>query len=103
MKEHKANWPQVPDYPYRILIIGGSGSRKANSLLNLTNHQPDIDKIYLYTKYPHEAKYQLLINKRRSTSLNHFNNCKPFIEHSNDMDNIYKNIEECNLYKKGFT
>ena len=57
MKQHNTNWPQVPDYPYRILIIGGSGSRKANSSLNLINHQPDIDKIYLYTKYPHEAKY----------------------------------------------
>ena len=57
MKQHNTNWPQVPDYPYRILIIGGSGSRKANSLLNLINHQPDIEKIYLYTKYPHEAKY----------------------------------------------
>ena len=46
------------------IIIGGSGSGKANALLNLINHEPDIDKIYLYAKDPYEAKYQLLINKR---------------------------------------
>ena len=34
-------------------------------LLNLINNQPDIDKIYLYAKYPYEAKYQCLINKRK--------------------------------------
>ena len=36
-------WPYIPDHPYRILIIGGSGSRKINTLLNLINNQPDID------------------------------------------------------------
>ena len=45
-------------HPYRILIIGGSGSEKMNALLNLMNNQPDIDKIYLYAKDPHEAEYQ---------------------------------------------
>ena len=29
------NWPYNPDHPYRILIIGGSGSGKINLLLNL--------------------------------------------------------------------
>ena len=24
--EHNKNWPYIPDNPYRILIIGGSGS-----------------------------------------------------------------------------
>ena len=47
------------------MIIGGSGSGKTNALLNLINHEPDIDKIYLYAKDPYEAKYQLLINKRK--------------------------------------
>ena len=43
---HNANWPYIPDYPYRILIIGGSGSGKANVLLNLMKHQrPDVGKI----------------------------------------------------------
>ena len=37
------NWPCVPDHPYRTLIIGGSGSGKTNVLLNLLEHQPDID------------------------------------------------------------
>ena len=42
--EHKENWPYIPDHPYRILIIGGSGSGKANVLLNLIENQPDIVK-----------------------------------------------------------
>ena len=52
----------------------------------------DIDKIYLYAKDSCETKYQLIINKRESTSLN----MQAFIEYSNDMDDIYKNIEENN-------
>ena len=67
---HNKNWPYTPDHPYRILIIGGSGSGKTNALLNLINNQPDIDKIYLYAKDPYDAKYQFLINKRESTGIN---------------------------------
>ena len=52
--EHNEKWPYIPDHPYRILIIGGSGSGKTNALLNLINKQPDIDKIYLYAKDPYE-------------------------------------------------
>ena len=55
--EHKSNWPCIPDHPYRILVVGGSGSEKINALLNLINNQPDIDKIYLYAKDPYESKY----------------------------------------------
>ena len=40
--EHNSKWPYIPDHPYRILIIGGSGSGKSNVLLNLINNQPDI-------------------------------------------------------------
>ena len=47
-KEHNPNWPLIPDYPYRILIVLGSGSGKTNSFFNLKSQQPDIDKIYLY-------------------------------------------------------
>ena len=54
--EHNSNWPYLPDHPYRILIVGGSGSGKTNALLNLINNQPDIDKIYLYAKNPYEKK-----------------------------------------------
>ena len=57
MKEHNPNWPEVPDYPYRIFIIGGYGSGKANSLFNLIINQPDIDKTYLCAKDLYEAKY----------------------------------------------
>ena len=59
--EHNKNWSYIPDHPYRILKIGGSGSGKTNVLLNLIENQPDIDKIYLYAKDPYEAKYQYLI------------------------------------------
>ena len=62
--EHNKNWPYIPDHPYRILIIGGSGSGKTNLLLNVIENQPDIDKIYLYAKDPYESKYQHLINRR---------------------------------------
>ena len=48
--KHNKHWLYVPDHPYRILIIGGSGSGKTNLLLNLIKNQPDIDKIYLYAK-----------------------------------------------------
>ena len=33
--EHNPKWPYIPDHPYRILIIGSSGSGKTNALLNL--------------------------------------------------------------------
>ena len=93
-------WPYIPDHLYRILIIGGSGSGKTNALLNLINNQPDIDKIYLYAKDPYEAKYQYLINKRESVGINHFNDPKAFIEYSNDMQDVYKNIDEYNTDKE---
>ena len=65
-----------PDHQYRILIIGGSGSRKTNALLSLIDCQSDIDKIYLYAKDLYEAKYQFLINKRESVGWNYFNDSK---------------------------
>ena len=49
-KEHNKKWPCIPNHPYRILIIRGSGSGKTNTLLNLINEQNDVDKIYLYAK-----------------------------------------------------
>ena len=98
--EHNLKWPYIPDHPYRILIIGGSGSGKTNALLNLINNQPDIDKIYLYAKDPYEKKYQYLINKREKVGLNHFNDPKASIEYSNDMQDVYKNIEDYNPIRK---
>ena len=70
--EYNLKWLYIPDYPYRILTIGGSGSGKTNALLNLINNQPDIEKIYLYGKDSYEARYQFLINKRESAELKHF-------------------------------
>ena len=92
--------PHIPDHSSRILITGGSGSGKINTLLNLTNYQPDIDNIYLYAKGPYETNYQFLINKRESIGLKHFNDRKVFIEYSNDTQDVYKNIHEYNPSKK---
>ena len=98
--EHNSKWSYIPDHPYRILIIGGSGSGKTNALLNLINSQPGIDKIYLYTKDPHETKYQYLINKREKVGLDHFDDPKALIEYSNDMQDVYKNVDDYNIGKK---
>ena len=65
-------------------------------MLNLINHEPDIDKKFICAKDPCKAIYQLLVNKIESKSLKYFNGLKAFIEYSNDMDDIYKNIEEYN-------
>ena len=100
IKEHNPNWPHIPDHPSRILIVGGSGSEKTNALLNIVNHEPDIDKMFLYAKDPYEAKYQYLINKLEDVGTKHFNDSKAFIEYFNNMDNIYKNISEHNPNKK---
>ena len=99
-KDHNLNWPYIPDHQYRILIIGGSGTGKTNALLNLTNNQQDIDKIYHYAKYPYEDKYQYVINKRESVGLKHFNDPKAFIEYSNDTHDVYKNIDNYNLNRE---
>ena len=94
-----SKWSYIPEHPYRMPIVGGSGSGKTNALLNLINNQPDIDKIYLYAKDPYEAKYQYLINKREKVGLNHFDDPKAFMEYSNHMQDVYKNIEDYNPRK----
>ena len=59
-KKHNLKWPFIPDHPYRILIIGGSVSRKTKTLLNLIKEQDDIDKTYLYAKDLSEPKYEFM-------------------------------------------
>ena len=98
--EHNLKWPYIPDHPYRILIVGGSGSGKTNALLNLISNQPDIDKIYLYAKDLYEAKYPYLINTREKVGLDHFDDPKAFMEYSNDMQDVYKNIKNYNPGKE---
>ena len=97
---HNEKWPYIPDHPYRILIIGGSGSRKTNTLLNLMNEQKDIDKIYLYAKDLSEPKYEYLIKNRENAGIKHLNDSKAFIEYSNTMNDVYENIDNYNPNRK---
>ena len=98
--DYNKNWPYIPHHQYRILIIDGSGSGETNVLLNLIENQPDIDKIYLYAKDSFEAKYQYLINILEKVGLKRFNDPRAFIEYSNDMCDVYKNIDEYNIDKE---
>ena len=68
--------------------------------MNLIENQPDIDKTYVYPKDPYEAKYQYLINKKENVGKDHFNDPKAFIEYSNDMHDVYKNIFDYNIDKE---
>ena len=68
--------------------------------MNLINNELDIDKIYLYSKDPYEAKYQYLTNKREKVGLYHFKDPKTLMEYSNHMQDVYKNIEDYNPGKK---
>ena len=88
-KNTMKNWPYIPDHPYGILMIGGSGSGKTNALLNLIKEKDDIDKIYLYAKDLSEPKYQFLIEKRENAGIKHLNDPNAIIEHSNVMDDVY--------------
>ena len=99
-KENNKKWPYILDHPYRILIIGGSGSGKTNTLLNLINEQKDIDKIYLYAKDLSESKYEYLIKNRKNTGIKHLNDPKAFIECSNTMNHVYENIDNYNPNRK---
>ena len=53
----------------------------------------------MYAKDPYEDKYQFLINKKESTGLKHFNYPRANAEYSNNMQDVYKNIEEYNIGK----
>ena len=99
-KRHNENWPYIPDHRYRILIIGGPGSGKTNTLLNLINEQKDTDKIYLYAKDLSGSKYEHLIKNHENAGIKHLNDLKAFTERSNTMNHVYENIDYYNLNRK---
>ena len=99
-REHNEKWSYIPDHPYRILIIGGSGSGKTNALLNLIKEQDDIDEIYLYAKDLSEPKYEFLIKKRKNVGIKHCNDPNAFTEFLNTMDAVYENIDDHNPSRK---
>ena len=98
--ERNLKWPYISNLQYRPLIDGNCGSGKTNALLSLINNEADIDKMYLQTKDARELKYQFLINKRKKLVLQHYDDPKAFIQYSNDMEGVYKNIEEYNTGNK---
>ena len=80
IKEHNPIWPEIHNNLYRILIAGGSGSKKPIALFNPINHEPDIDKIHLHAKDPYEVQYQFLIKKREDVERKNLNDSKSFTE-----------------------
>ena len=78
------------------MIIGGSGSKKTNALLNLINEQHDIDKTYLYAKDLNEPRYEYLIKIWENAGINHLNDSNTFIVCFNTMDDVDKNINDYN-------
>ena len=86
-----------------MLIIGPSGSGKTNTLLhliqNLNKTRPG-DKIYLYAKNLSEPKYKFLINNRKNAGIKHFNNPTALIEYSNDINDVFTNIDNYNKQRK---
>ena len=83
-----------------MLIIGPSGLGKTNGLLHLIQNLNDtnpIDKIYLYAKDLSEPKYKFLIDNREKAGMKNFNDPTAFIEYSNTMDDVCKNIDHYNI------
>ena len=91
------------NWPFRMSIIGPSESGKTNTLLHLIqnlNKTTPFDKIYLYAKDLTEPKYEFLINNRKNAGIKHFNDSTAFIEYSNDIDDVFTNIDDYNKKRK---
>ena len=100
---NKNNKDVDKNWPYRMLIIGLSGSGETNALLNLIQRQDNeapIDSIYLYAKDLSEPKYQLLFKKRENAGRKILNDLSAFIEYSNTMNDVYDNIDDYNPRRK---
>ena len=99
-KECNEKGPYIADHPYRIMIIGGSGSGKTNALFNLVNEENNIDKIFLYAKGLSEPKYEFLIKMQENAGIKHLSDRNAFIECSNTMDDVYENFNDYNRSRK---
>ena len=100
---NKHNKDDDKKWPHIMLIIGPSGSAKANALLDLIQKQDNgslIDKIYLYAKDLSEPKYQFSIKKCEDAGIKNLNDPIAFIEYSKTMDDVYNNIDDCNQKRK---
>ena len=95
-QNHNEKWPYIPHLPYRIIIIGCSGSGKTSALINVIYERKDIDKMYLYARDLSEPKYKYLINKRKDVGIKHVNNTNAFIECLSTMDGLYEDIHDYN-------
>ena len=95
---HNPNWPYIPDHPYRIVIIGSSGSDKTNVLLNLTkvNDQILAEFIYMSKIYSNQSINYLLTEEKNEE----LKNPKAFIGYSQTIEHIYENLEDYNSAKK---
>ena len=91
------------NWPFRMLIIGPSGSGTTNVLLhliqNLKTTNP-IDKIYLYAKDLSGRKYEILIKSRKDAGIKNYNDPNAFNECSNTMNDVFSNIDDCNPKRK---
>ena len=78
------------------MIIGSSGSRKTNTLLNLIKEQGDIVKIYWYAKDLSELKYEFLTKKLKGVGIRYCNVPNAFVDYSNRIGDVYENINDYN-------
>ena len=86
---------------YRMLMIAHSLSGKTSTLLHSMKKLEDdnysiIDKMYLYVKDPNEVKYQYLIKRHEKNDLENLKNPMAFSEYSNNMQYLFKKIEDYN-------
>ena len=97
VRNKKKSSSENDDWPFRMSIIGSSGSGKTNTLLHLIDKFHPIDNIYLYAKDTDDDKYQYLINKREQAGIKNLNDSHAFIEYSSDMNDV---LEDINNYNK---